>query len=88
MRVRERLSYRTFVLDLFSCVHFMSDETADMLNLDLSAPAQAKGVLSCRQFLPFAASKLCVKPHHQQGRECVGRDRRYCSTVTALLPGK
>ena len=55
MRVRERLSYRTFVLDLFSCVHFMSDETADMLNLDLSAPAQAKGVLLCRQFFPLAA---------------------------------
>jgi hypothetical protein len=39
MHVRDCLSYRTFVLDLFSHVQFMSDETADMLNLGLSASA-------------------------------------------------
>ena len=36
MRVREHLSYRTFVLDLFLRLHFMSDETADAVATMLS----------------------------------------------------
>jgi hypothetical protein len=31
MRVREHLFYRTFVLDLFLRLHFMSDGTADTI---------------------------------------------------------
>src|SRR4029077_5365794 len=50
--------------------------------------AKSSSRLSCRQFFSFAATQLCVKPHYQQGRECVGRDHRHCSTVAALLPGK
>jgi len=38
MRVREHLSYRTFVLDLFLRLHFMSDKTADAIATILNRP--------------------------------------------------
>ena len=42
--------------------------------------------LLCRQFLPFVARELCVKPHYQQGGDCVGRDHRHCSIVSGFAP--
>ena len=72
MRVREHLSYRTFVLDLFLRLHFMSDETADAIATILSrlsgdaeckTSARTNSQYRQRQLFHVANSSLSRRPN-------------------------
>jgi hypothetical protein len=80
MRVREHLSYRTFVLDLFLGLHFMSDETADTvatmlsrLTADLDSEtgartnSQSKSEPECMAAGPFNPKPTCASSNTKVG---------------------